>query len=168
MATVSTSPAWLARYAGGAWNSNLDPPQLVESSQCGVRPRYSASWTSCIPPYPADASQSTSFFVRLASATARPNACAWSISALSPGVFGPSARPTPTTQTLRTARESNERRRGASASIPAVLSALVHDWSHNLADLYDGAPVPAALGEAEPWWAGHGSRSTRFAGPSGG
>ncbi len=47
-----------------------------------------------------------------------------------------------------------------------MLSALVHDWSHTLADLYEGVPVPAALGESEPWWAGQslGGRSTRFAG----
>ena len=48
-----------------------------------------------------------------------------------------------------------------------MLSALVHDWSHSLADLYEGVPVPAALGESEPWWAGHGlaGRSTTFAPP---
>lgn len=46
-----------------------------------------------------------------------------------------------------------------------MLAALVHDWSHTLADLYEDVPVPPALGDHEPWWARHGSRvgSTRFA-----
>ena len=104
----------MARYACRAWNSKLDPPQLVESSQCGVSPRYSASWTSCIPPYPAEARPSISRLGTLASARARPNACACSINALSSGVFGPSAIPTPTTHTRRfTAADCNGPRRDA-------------------------------------------------------
>ena len=50
MATVSTSPASIARKACIVWNSKLDPPVLDDSSQRGVSPRYSASITSCIPP----------------------------------------------------------------------------------------------------------------------
>src|SRR5262245_15851030 len=91
-----------------------------------------------------------SFLVRLASATARPNACAWSINALSSGVFGPSASPTPTTHTRRlTARERNEPRRDAYASIPPVLADALRPYSADLAAHYDGIEIPAAV--AEPW-----------------
>src|SRR4051794_19257453 len=87
-----------------------------------------------------------SFLVRFASATALPNACAWSMSAPSPGVFGPSASPTPTAQTRRlTARESNEHRCDAYASIPPVLSDAIHGWSPTLAALYENIQIPSAL-----------------------
>jgi hypothetical protein len=91
-----------------------------------------------------------SFFVRFASAIARPNACACSINALRPGVFGPSADPTPTTHTRRlTARESNEPDRGAYASIPPVLSDVIRPFSAELAARYADVDVPRALDE--PW-----------------
>src|SRR4051812_35121547 len=94
-----------------------------------------------------------SFLVRFASATARPNAWDWSMSALNPGVFGPSASPTPTTHTRRppllTARESNEHRRDAYASIPPVLSDAIRLFSTELAVAYEGVEIPKAV--EEPW-----------------
>src|SRR5436190_2536306 len=88
-----------------------------------------------------------SFLVRFASVTARPNAWAWSMSALNPGVFGPSASPTPTTHTRRlTARESNEHRRDACASIRVVpLADHLRPYSADLAARFDRIRTPVPL-----------------------